>query len=370
MQLIAKRDKVVLNFRETEREQKGELSGQYPHIVDDKIYWQLAHPSEIAYARRIDNKYTKPLDNIIISKSLASENFRVFKDTRPGVPKDEKYKAIGGYHTGRGALKIKNPTIDLIKKSALHQRLRDCPISAAAEVVPTQDIVWPEEMRLLFRDDYSHPRHANGFYIFKSSNGVQWSLYHSLPILSGFTECEDGATLACDTMPSIFYDHNIDEYVVYLRCNIRLGVRHVLYSKSKDLINWDTPKLINKNPQFNFQHENLYYMGAYPYPNSEKYIAFPPHFKNDILTKDGSQRRYYDAKTLIMVSDDRVNWKVLDEIFFDQSSGHMTQKHVVSFTQEGGMYVLYVHEGFITYQNNLVRYTINKEELDTLIKGA
>ena len=66
--------------------------------------------------------------------------------------------------------------------------------------------------------------------------------------------------VGCDTMPSIFYDDNIGEYVLYIRCNIRLGVRHVLYTKSKDLVNWDKPILINKEPSFDMDHENLYYL--------------------------------------------------------------------------------------------------------------
>ena len=42
-----KRDKVVLNLRESLREQRGTLAGQYPHIVEDKIYYQMEDPKEI-----------------------------------------------------------------------------------------------------------------------------------------------------------------------------------------------------------------------------------------------------------------------------------------------------------------------------------
>ena len=42
----------------------------------------------------------------------------------------------------------------------------------------------------------------------------------------------------------------------------------------------------------------------------------------------------------------------------------MTFPHVVSFKEEDGEYALYVHEDFMCGNNTLVRYTIDKEELD------
>ena len=72
------KDKVVLNFRETHREKQGSLSGGYPHIVKDKVYWRLAHPTEVAYATKKNGKYEKPNNNVILKNSLAPENFKVF----------------------------------------------------------------------------------------------------------------------------------------------------------------------------------------------------------------------------------------------------------------------------------------------------
>ena len=75
------RCEVVLNFRETDRERRGSLSGQYPHVVKDKIYWQLADPSEIAYAFKDGDSYKKPSENVILSNSLASQNLECFMTT-------------------------------------------------------------------------------------------------------------------------------------------------------------------------------------------------------------------------------------------------------------------------------------------------
>ena len=353
------RDREILNFRETEREGKGILSGMYPHVVGDKIYWQLAEPTEIAYAVKKDNRYEKPTNNVVVNNSFASANFRAFIDTNPDCPEDERYKAVGGYHVGRD--RVKNTKG--FHNAQLHKQLLGCEISKKAKIVKVLDHVWPDYTKLLFEDNFYHPRHANGIYIFKSSDGVSWKEYHKKPILSAFTECEDGFKLGSDSFPSIFYDHNINEYVLYVRCNVRLGVRHVLYTKSKDLINWDKPKLISKDPEFDMHHENLYYMAAFPIPNSKKYISFPPHFRNDILTEDGSKRKYYDTKTLVMISDNGVDWKVIDEILNKEYASHLRQPHVVSFREENNEYALYVNENYFTNSGKLVRYTLDKKDL-------
>jgi hypothetical protein len=45
----------------------------------------------------------------------------------------------------------------------------------------------------------------------------------------------------------------------------------------------------------------------------------------------------------------------------------MTFPHVVSFREEEDGYALYVHEDFMTLNNKLVRYTIDKKELDSYV---
>jgi len=413
-----KRDKQVLNFREKDREQKGTLAGQYPHVVGDKIYYQMETPKEIHYAVKNGDKYKKPLYNNIIKKSLAAHNFSVFIDTNPETPEDERYKAVGGYHVGRSS--IETPVELGLHQATLYAELADCLVSKELEVIPFPDPVWPQYTRLIFKDDYHHPRHANGLYVFKSADGIKWDLYHDKPVVSVLTECEESNkklppgmgvdnpdlffasrhsfmstkdVLAFDTFPSIFYDHNINEYVMYLRANLSLGVRHVMYTHSKDLINWSTPMLIKTDPPFDMSHGNLYFMSAFPFKG--KYIAFPPHFKNEIISNvtsmaklfdetdgnwiwgdsdgfigamnNGHHRKYWDAKTLVMISDDGLNWKVIDEILQSDTGGHMTFPHVVSFREEEDVYALYVHEDFMTNHNKLVRYTIDKKELDQYV---
>jgi len=345
------RDKVILNLYETVNERRSSPCGYYPHIAGDRAYWQLSHPTKVAYAIKNENNYEKPSHNITLNNSLAATNFRVFLDTNPKVPEDERYKALGGSHQGKS-----------------HQMLTNCDISKKLEMISLQDHVWPEMTRLLFKNDFYHPCHANGLYIFKSKDGIKWEEYYKKPILNAFTECEgEEIYFSDDSLPNIFYDHNVDEYILYARCNIKLGVRHILYTKSKDLINWDKPRLINKNPNFDMEHENLYFMQAMPLPDTKKYIAFVPHFRNDIMSADGSKRRYYDTKTLVMISDNRVDWRVIDEIFTEPYSAHMRQRHITNCIKEGNILALYVAEGRYTSNIKLVRYEADVEEIKSLL---
>ena len=351
----------VIDFKSIpEKVDKHRLYGYYPHVVEDKLYWQgriqaFGRNHEMQYAVKTDNGYVLPPNRVCLSKSLAAENFRVFLDTNPNTPPEERYKAVGGYHVGRAAQQT--PSLVGMHNAKLHESLLSCPISKDLEVVELKDVVWPDYTKLLFKDDFYHPRHANGIYVFVSPDGVNWTEYHDKPIFSSFTECEDLplGTLGSDWMPSIFFDHNINEYVIYLRANIALGCRHVMYSKSKDLIKWTKPKLINCTPEFDAENkQNFYYGGVYPF--GDKYIAFPPHFQNKILDPSGHNRTYGDEHTPVMISTDGVNWVTMGKIFEVNTGQHMHQPHVVSFREEDGRYILYVHESFLSGVGKLSKY--------------
>lgn len=348
--MIANKNNTVLLLKETPRERQGPFGGQYVHVVEDKAYYQMNKPQEVHYAIWNGEKYEKPHKNVTISNSLAAHNFRVFIDQNPDTPPEEKYKAVGGYHVGKG-----------------HGELKNCNISKDLPVVECFDPVWPEQRRFLFKDDFYHPRHANGMYIFVSADGLSWREYQKKPIFSILSSCLDqegnklpDGTIGFDYMPSVFFDTNINEYVIYLRANIALGCRSILYSHSKDLIEWSTPQLISCNPKFDTENkQNFYYPAVYPY--GKKYVAFPPHFKNRILDKRGHRRLYEEEHTAVMLSNDRINWETKGKIFECETGRHLYQPHVVSFRKEGEKDVIYVHEGFQTPNGKLVRYEIDLE---------
>ena len=360
-----KEENIVLNFRETEHEKKHIVTGQYAHIlkIDDKnliLYYQvLSSPESICCAISEDGGLTfnKPENNYVLKKSLACNNFRAFIDHNPNSK--TIFKAVGGHHCGNNFPSHKDC---------------NCKNYPTKECV---DPVWPNKKRNLFIDDIYHPCQGNGYYIWESDNGLNWRVLSEKPILSSFTKIKDFNKLghiSPDGGPSIFYDNNINEYVVYLRTNIKLGVRHVSYSRSPDLVKWSEPELIKLNPGFNFEHDNLYYGGIYKYIGEKnKYIGFPSYFKNIIHDPCGEPRSYYDECTLVMISNDGLNWTVKDKWFEGittnpQWRGHMRAPHVLGFIESPNKkeFWLYIQKDFLTDHNKLYRYSIKKEEFNKI----
>ena len=328
------------SFRENERERRGLLGGQYPHVVEDKLYYQMETPKEIHFAVQENGNYKKHVNNIALKESVASHNFRVFLDTNPGVSDDEKYKAVGGNSVNK-----KYPEV------------AGCNFSKGLEEISLSNPCRPNKPKIVFKDDYHHPRHANGLYVFVSPDGKNWKT-HEKPIFSKFTEINFAKnSLGFDYMPSVVCTG--DGYRIYLRCNPKLGVRFVLTSFSKDLISWSKPEPIEISPSFDMNRENFYYFDAYIL-DCGKYVAFAPHFmkENDV---------YYDCYNSLLSSDDGINWEVKNKMFKSGTSGHMTFPHIVSFRKEGDNYAIYVHENFLSYNNKLSRYFVEEKEFMSFV---
>ena len=345
------KDKTIFDIKKNNRPQP-KWGGQYPHVVENKIYYELQQPNEVRYVKLVNDSIIQPENNIVLQNSLATNNFKVFIDTNPNIPQTERYKAIGGYHVSRNHDEL---------VGLMEAKQKWC-----------FDPVWPKDSREVIKDDTFHPRHGNGLYVFTSPDGINWTEYYKRPIFSRFTRCVDSkgknlseGTIGCDYMPSLFFDHNINEYVIYIRANIALGCRHVLYSKSQDLINWSTPQLISCDPVFDIENkQNFYYPAVYPI--NDKYIAFPPHFTNKIWDQAGTRRDYNDTCTHVMISKDGLNWKTVDKIFISNNGGHMMFPHVVSFIEGDESYAIYTHEGFGTSNNRIVKYLVKKMDLELM----
>ena len=366
----------LFKFKENDYEQKSLLTGQYANIIKYQnklsLFYQI-HTGKtlktfddagIGYCNFKNNKfnrvvsnkfkYNKKPTNIILMDGVSMHNFHVFIDLNPHCKKDEKWKAIGGYHIGPGYHKNCRCSNN---KHKTHEYYQSC---------------WPKKKTLIFDDKFEHKCRGNGLYIYKSNNGIDWNLFHNKPVISMLTECKDlnhGSGPHFDTMPSIFFDENIGKYVLYTRANIKLGCRHCVFSESDDLINWTIPKLIKINPKFDSNHpiyggDNYYYLNAFQYPGTKKYIAFPSFFKNKILKPDGSKRAYFDECTSILISNDRENWKSVNKIFkYKNNKGHMTGPHILGFISDNKSFYFYVQEKFMTENNTLYMY---KTRLDGL----
>lgn len=373
--------KSIFKFRKNKYEYNSIITGQYANILKINndityLYYQI-HTKEkinswkdggigIAKFNNQKNiferlyldkfKYQNLKTNIILMEGLAMQNFITFLDNNPNK-KGYKFKAVGGYHS----------TVET------HKLCERCKNNFKS--FKSYSSCWPKKPKYLFDDKVEHKCRANGLYIYQSNDGINWELFHNKPVLSSLNKCkdlEDGSGPHFDTMPTIFYDDNTKKYILYIRANIKLGCRHVLYSESINLINWSIPELIKINPKFEINNpiyggDNLYYMGGYKYPGSNLYISFPSFFKNKILTVDGSKREYFDECTFIMVSKDRINWKRINKILkYANGKGHMTGPHILDFKSDNEKFYFYVQEKFLTNNNKLFLYTSRVDGLSSI----
>ena len=328
-------------FRDETPTMQGMLAGQYPHIVDDKLYYQTAEPKQIRYAQYDkEGTYVRPSDDIVLEKSAAGHNFRVFVDNN--IDTATRYKAIGG-------LSVHKSYPDMI----------GCEFSGGLEEVELPNPCRPHKPRLCFAGNDNHPRHGNGLYVLESEDGISWSSYSNGPIFSYHTVTKTlPNTIAFDWMPSVVY--NGEEYRIFIRCNPKLGVRTCFTSTSKDLLNWSMPELINV-PGFEFEHDNYYYFDCYFIKG--KYVAFAPHFRHYPKDNGPNGIRFSDCYTDVLVSNNGVDWEIRDTILKSKTSGHLTFPHITTVRKEGSRYALYAHEGFLSNSNVLRRYYVEESEL-------
>ncbi len=175
-----------------------------------------------------------PKGNVVIDVGddtfLVTHNFTPFIDVRPGVPDDQRYKALGG---GR---------------------------------YPKED--WggwktPDERREL-RDKYG----PGGLKAFASSDGLHWRLLQKQPVLA-----EDIG--AFDSQNVAFWSDAEQQYVCYFRW-FHEGRRAIRRSTSKDFLNWTPPVDMKANAP----GEHLYTSGTQPYFRAPHiYIALPTRFQ-------------------------------------------------------------------------------------------
>jgi hypothetical protein len=175
-----------------------------------------------------------PNGNVVIDVGddtfLVTHNFTPFIDTRPGVPDDERYKALGG---GR---------------------------------YPKED--WggwktPDE-RSRLRDKYG----PGGLKAFASSDGLHWRLLQKQPVLA-----EDIGNF--DSQNVAFWSDAERQYVCYFRW-FHEGRRAIRRSTSKDFLNWTAPVDMKANEP----GEHLYTSGTQPYFRAPHiYIALPTRFQ-------------------------------------------------------------------------------------------
>ena len=175
-----------------------------------------------------------PKGNVVINLSedtfLVTQNFSPFIDTRPDVPDDERYKALGG---GR---------------------------------YPAEN--WSSwkapESRKQLRDKYG----PGGLKALASADGLHWRLLRKEAVLDEDIGSYDSQNVA-------FWSEAEQQYVCYFRWFDK-GRRAIRRSTSKDFLNWTEPV----NMQANAEGEHLYTSCTQPYFRAPHiYIALPTRFQ-------------------------------------------------------------------------------------------
>lgn len=142
-------------------------------------------------------------NNVVLMKAhTATHNFSPFRDERPGVPEDERFKAFGGTMEGGGLTAWKSPD------GLRWEKIRPEPVITKA-MVPYK-------------------------YMFDSQNVPFWSAAEG-------------------------------RYVAYYRV-FEGGIRRIVRSESKDFSEWSAPVLMEyRNPDMQAPVEHLYTNQTHPY---------------------------------------------------------------------------------------------------------
>ena len=276
------------------------------------------------YAESQDGiKWTKPsiglvkfqgsTDNNILLRGETSHNFSPFRDTRPGVPAQEQYKAVGGDIHG---------TFAYVSADAIHWKM-----------MPNQPFFTP-----------AHPA-------FERHGVTCWGTSTKRAVF--------------DSQNVAFWDSQTQRYLFYFRAwirNDRRGTvkggftRTVFRATSSDFVSWADPEPIDLGGA---PHEHLYTNSTIPYFRAPHlYLAFPmrfadahPALHDDVagtgctdsifmFSRDGLRfsRRYMEA--FLRPGRDRLNWTKHSVLMAwgllrtapDEISFYVTQHHELPST--------------------------------------
>ncbi|UCF13186.1 MAG: hypothetical protein JSW06_02735 [Thermoplasmatales archaeon] len=149
-------------------------------------------------------------------------------------------------------------------------------------------------------------KHTRGLYLFSTEDGKHWKQDVLNPIIKtthpGFNSALSWKSSEFDGQCSCVWNQEKELYYLFVRENIAPGLRHVQYSTSKDLINWNEFKRVELN---DYNHEmNYYYMLV---SKDDKYYGLIPC--------------YYEGNSYIKVyeSENCEEWTFLRDFVTEKS---------------------------------------------------
>jgi hypothetical protein len=214
-------------------------------------------------------------DNNVILHGITSHNFSPFRDPRPDIPAQERYKGIGGLAEG--------PQV-YASADAIHwRRLREQPI--------------------LTKDHPAFERHKV----------ARWG--------------GDGPFAVFDSQNIAFWDSQTQRYLFYFRAWLYndytgtakgKGLRTIFRSTSNDFLNWNDPEPVDLGGS---PMEHLYTSAITPYFRAPHlYLSFP--------------MRYADAHPPLV--DDVAGGGVTDSVFmFSRNGLNFSRRYMEAFLRPG-----------------------------------
>jgi hypothetical protein len=154
-----------------------------------------------------------------------------------------------------------------------------------------------------------------------------------------------------DTVNSIVYDDEHDDYILYTRSNPFAGTRYIQYATSKDLTTFDNLKNIHLEPEYDYETENYYVPSIVKYPDTKYYVSLAPMYFNTKAKTTGNRMLY---------SKDRWNWKYLSDL----RKVKYENDHYLRKTENRNDVVKYGFSNIICDENNMYFYMASMSPLN------
>jgi len=312
---------------------------QIPGTKEIRIYYRSSYPKEesgwASPTRYLESNdgitFSQPKNDIIFQNTGVCHNFFPFLDTNPQLTKNKQYKGLGGTHW-----KTKDP----------FWHLRDRHKNMKKNTAATHGY--------------------RGLYAFESADALKWNQIQEEPILNrkhpGFSTRRKQPS-EFDSAICAMYDEKINKYRLWVRANVKRGIRYIQYTQSKDLTHWDEFKLIEMKPEFDNQ-SNYYMPSFYKHPDNRRYLGILPHCD------------YKKAALKLFISNDGIKWRQVKDLLTEtpvligrykkpKNVCHSVTGCVISKNKTEVYF--YVHQNYFNYKKHrpvkIVRYSMPMDDI-------
>jgi len=258
----------------------------------------------------------------IFSNQCISHNFTAFFD-----PNDNLFKGVGGLHISKS-----RGHFNLCKK------YNDCEKSSK---------ILNHQNHKIFDYNEEHKCFGGGLYLLSSKNGIDWEINSKKSFIHGLHKGQIDGLFNCSEFDggiSCFYNIHNKKYNLYCRSNVATQYRYIQYTTSTDFRQWNDFNLITTEKKSN--HDNYYYSGFIPYPDSTYYIGLTPY-------SDGTNE---NSGIWLMVSNDEKYWQKIKLLIPTKHKNNRTSQHSVT----GIIVSDNKKEIYFYIQNNYFRLNDNK----------